>query len=295
MKRLLLLCVSICSVVPLNNSCLVQAREPFLRFVDDLCIFSGGDCDRDPYEERIETERHDFTQSTTTVGPGVLQVEGGYSYFYKEEHGEVENTHVFPEGLIRYGVSDDIEFRLRWNYAWRFSEEEEDREGGTDMLASCKLRTTEQERFIPESALEIRTLLPTGGSAWTLEKFEVGLDYIYGWHLGEYAELYGSTGYFPSGLGDPSLVPSVEIDEDFGFFSQSVALGLELTDKSVLYNEWFGLFLTGLEDREATVSFYNFGVDYYLSDNFVLDFRAGWGLTNESDDFFTGIGGGYRF
>ena len=37
------------------------------------------------------------------------------------------------------------------------------------------------------------------------------------------------------------------------------------------------------------------GVDYYVTDDFVLDVRVGKGLTNDSDDFFTGIGGGYRF
>ena len=31
--------------------------------------------------ERIETDRHDFTQSTTTAGRGVFQIESGYSFF----------------------------------------------------------------------------------------------------------------------------------------------------------------------------------------------------------------------
>jgi hypothetical protein len=32
-----------------------------------------------------------------------------------------------------------------------------------------------------------------------------------------------------------------------------------------------------------------------VTDDFVLDVRAGVGLSPDSDDFFTGIGGGYRF
>ena len=58
--------------------------EPRIKFLDDL--FSGlrDPTYRDPHEERIETERHDSTQSTKTVGRGVTQLEAGYNYFYKD-------------------------------------------------------------------------------------------------------------------------------------------------------------------------------------------------------------------
>ena len=46
------------------------AEEPFLRFLDDFHCSDCPNLERDPYEERIETERHDFTQSTITVGRG---------------------------------------------------------------------------------------------------------------------------------------------------------------------------------------------------------------------------------
>ena len=39
----------------------------------------------------------------------------------------------------------------------------------------------------------------------------------------------------------------------------------------------------------------NVGVDYYVTNNFVLDVRAGIGLSDDADDFFSGVGGGYRF
>jgi hypothetical protein len=37
------------------------------------------------------------------------------------------------------------------------------------------------------------------------------------------------------------------------------------------------------------------GIDYYVTSNFVLDVRAGVGLSDDADDFFSGVGGGYRF
>lgn len=93
--------------------------ETRLKFADDLlCGLRAARC-RDPYEERIETERHDFTQSTKTVGHGVVQLEAGYTYFYRDEREEIDNSHATPEMLIRIGLSDDIEFRLRWNF-WTY-------------------------------------------------------------------------------------------------------------------------------------------------------------------------------
>ena len=62
----------------------------------------------------------------------------------------------------------------------------------------------------------------------------------------------------------------------------------------VLLAEWFGIFSDGRAD-ELVISVYNLGVDHYVTDDFVIDFRAGVGLSDDSDDFFTGIGGGYRF
>ncbi|PAY15308.1 hypothetical protein CKO51_32500 [Rhodopirellula sp. SM50] len=45
------------------------------KFIDDLVRFSRPYPQRDPFEERIETERHDVTHSTKTVGHGVTQID----------------------------------------------------------------------------------------------------------------------------------------------------------------------------------------------------------------------------
>ena len=270
-----------------------RGAEPFLKFWDDLHIFSY-ESTRNPYRERIETERHDFTQSTDTVGQGVLQVESGYSYFYKDHEQEIENSHSTPETMLRLGLTDDIEFRVRFTYDWRFIDIAEDLSGSQDMIWSFKLRMTDQNGWIPESAMELRATAPTGGSDWSLGSVVGGFDYIYGWELYEGWELYGSTGCLVDGLGDLSLLPEDPTGDQFVVWTQSVALGIEISEYVTFYSEWFGLFSHALEDS-FIISIYNVGVDFYLTHNLVLDVRAGVGLTVDSDDFFTGIGGGYRF
>jgi hypothetical protein len=277
-----------------SGECVDPGWEPRLKFLDDLWSLGRIRSCRDPFEERIETDRHDFTQSTTTVGRGVTQVEAGYTYFYSDNQEEIEQAHTTPEMLVRLGLTDDIEFRVRWTYAWGFVDEGENVDSAEDLRWSFKLRATDQDGWLPESALELRFTAPTGGPAFSTTQVEFGLDYIYGWEIIDGWELYGSTGFATQALGDFGLVPEEPAGDRFILWTQSVALGAELTERTTMYSEFYGLFSHGLEDDYAEV-YFNIGLDYYLTDDLVLDLRVGAGLTPDSDDFFSGVGGGYRF
>jgi hypothetical protein len=250
---------------------------------------------RNPWNERIETERHDFTQSAVTVGLGVAQVEGGYSYFYKDTAEEIESAHTTPELMFRYGLSEDIEFRVNWNEAWVFIDEKPDRVGSEDLRYSLKLQMTREsgDSYVPTSALELRGTAPTGGNEFTTHTAQFSLDYIYQWQLTERSTIAGSTGFGTTGFADFALLPE-DSSQAFNVMSQSAVLGLELTEQNTMYVEWFTILSDGLDD-EFVVSVINAGVDHYLTDNLVVDIRFGKGLSEDSDDFFTGVGGGYRF
>ncbi len=69
------------------------------QFLDDLLLPGRHASHHNPYEKPIETDRHDFTQSARTVGRGVVQLESGYSYFYKDTDDEIEQAHTMPEML----------------------------------------------------------------------------------------------------------------------------------------------------------------------------------------------------
>lgn len=253
-------------------------------------------CQRDPWEERIETERHDFTQSAITVGRGVVQIESGYSFFYKDAHDEIEKSHTFPEMLLRVGLSEDIEFRVRWNYAWQFIDEHDDLAGAEDIRYSLKLQLSRESccHCRPTSALEIRGSAPTGGEAFSTDSVEFSFDYIYQWALMEGVTLAGSTGYATNGFGDFGFVPEEPALANFDVLTQSAVLGVELSESNTMYLEWFGVFSDGLDD-EFTISVANIGIDHYVTPNLVVDVRAGVGLSEDADDFFAGVGGGYRF
>jgi hypothetical protein len=282
--------ITLCLSAVATNS----PAQPF-EFCDD---FGKPWCaQRNPWEERIETERHDFTQSAVTVGRGVAQLESGYTYFYKDTGEEIESSHTFPEMMLRLGLSEDIEFRIRWNNAWQFVEEGPDQTGAEDLRYSLKFQMTRQRSCcssVPTSALELRGTAPTGSDDFSTGQTEFSLDYIYEWELGRGVTLAGSTGFGTNGFADFGFLPEEPTEDEFNVVSQSAVLGFELTESNTMYVEWFGVYSDGLED-EFTISVLNVGVDHYVTNNFVLDVRAGIGLSDDADDFFIGVGGGYRF
>jgi hypothetical protein len=268
--------------------------EPRIRFLDDLFRPCSHASHRDPYEEPIETDRHDFTQSARTVGRGVVQLEAGYSYFYKDTDHEIEHSHTMPEMLWRWGVSQDIEFRLRWNYVWLSTDEGHELDSAEDLRWGFKLQVTEHERLCPESALEIRNTAPTGGRAWTTDRVEFGLDYIYTWQLSEKWTLSGSTGLFTNGSGEFSVQPEPDETDNFMLWSQSIALGFPIGHRITGYAEYYGLF-THARSEELSQHYFDLGVDLLVTHNLVFDLRLAKGLSDDADDFFVGVGGGYRF
>jgi hypothetical protein len=154
--------------------------------------------------------------------------------------------------------------------------------------------TRQREGFIPTSALELRGSAPTGGDVFTTGRVEFSLDYIYEWELAKGVKLAGSTGFGTDGFSDFGLLPDEPAADRFNALSQSAVVSFELTESSTMYVEWYGIYSDGLAD-EFVVSVFNMGVDYYLSNNFVVDWRVGRGLSDDADDFFVGAGGGYRF
>ena len=217
--------------------------DKFFEFCDDFSKPSSAQ--RNPWNERIETERHDYTQSAITVGRGVAQVEGGYSYYYKDTAEEIESAHTLPELMLRYGLSEDIEFRVHWNEACVFIDEKPDRIGAEDLRYSIKLQITREQDDspLPTSALELRGTAPTGGEEFTTRTAQFSLDYIYQWQLTERSTIAGSTRSGTSGFADFALLPE-DPSQSFNVMSQSAVLGLELTEENTTYLEWFGSFPT---------------------------------------------------
>ncbi len=69
-------------------------------------------------DQPLASDRPDFTEASSTVGAGVVQVETGYTLVYDDARPRTLE-HSFPEALVRVGVWRDwLELRLGWNWGW---------------------------------------------------------------------------------------------------------------------------------------------------------------------------------
>jgi Putative MetA-pathway of phenol degradation len=241
-------------------------------------------------DEPLVTDRPDFTEASTTVGQGVVQLEMGYTFTRDSEDGVRTTNHSFPETLLRVGVlADWLEFRADWNY-----EIERTRTGGVadtesgadDLTLGFKIALTEQQCSWPETAVILQLSVPTGGDAFTADEVLPGINYLYSWELNEDWSLAGSTGF--TGAVDD------ETDDMYTQFSQSLSLGHKWSEKLNSYTEWYVLSPIGA-DTNRPENYLNGGFTYLFNNDVQWDIRAGVGLNEAADDFFAGTGLSLRY
>ncbi|MEX0717811.1 MAG: transporter [Planctomycetaceae bacterium] len=248
--------------------------------------FTGGP----PLDGPLETDRPDFTEATTTVGRGVLQIEAGYTYSYDADGGTSVRAQSFGEPLFRYGVfADWLEFRLAV-----FPVDERTvtaasrtRTAGTeDLYAGFKFALTPQEGVLPEMALIPQATLPTGSNAFTNDEMLPGVNWIYAWEINDCLSTAGSTQWNRAVDGGTSRT--------YSEFAQSWTVAYSLTERVGAYTEWYALIPSGA-DTERTQHYANGGFTFLLDDDLQFDVRAGKGLNSAADDWFAGAGVSIRF
>ena len=244
-----------------------------------------------PYDEPLVTDRPDFTESSSTVGCGVVQLEMGYTFTYNDDDvtGDKTRSHTTPEMLLRVGISDHVELRFVWTYEWDEIETAgvlTQPDGSNDLGLGAKIDLYEQCGWWPEQAIIIDGTVPTGADAFSTDDVQVGVNYLYSWELPCDWGLGGSTGFFTD--------TDTDAGDDFVVWFQSVALGIPINDCWGAYVEYFGLYeseRTGNVDQH----FLNAGFTYLVSNDVQLDILVGLGLNDDADDFFTGAGASFRF
>ncbi len=252
---------------------------------------------RGQYDEPLVTDRPDFTEASSTVGSGVVQLEMGYTFVNDavDSAGEKVRGHSVPETLFRIGIANPVELRIFWNYNWEevvAGASRDTFDGADDLGLGFKVDLFEGCACRPELAMLAEVSAPTGGSIFSNNKAEVLASFLYSWELPNEWSLAGSTGYSTgTDIGDAAILLA---DDRFNTYFQSVALGIPFTETVGMYVESFGLFSSGREDETREV-FLNGGITYLVNNNVQLDIRFGVGLNDDSADFFSGAGGSFRF
>jgi hypothetical protein len=242
--------------------------------------------------DEIETDRDSFTPATTTAGRCRLIVESAYSFL---DNRDVKETHSFPELVLRYGLTERIEMRLGWNYevggvgnditgidvGESDLPPEKKLERDSNISYGVKLKVTDNEDWVPGSALILQGFTPTSGKA--TDTLFVGT-YVFGWELPHRMKLDAALRY---GTGS-------EAEDRFSEWAPSAVLKLPLGEKWSVHAEYFGLFSTDKE-KEFTRHFFSPGAHYLVTENLEVGVRVGWGLNDQSARFFSNVGFGWRF
>ncbi len=247
----------------------------------------GDDKKDEPEEdERLKSDRPDFTEASSTIGRGRIQLEGGYTYTGDRSGGVRTVRHSYPEVLLRIGMfADWFELRLGQNV---FSESvttngvRRRTTGASDLYLGAKFALTKQKGILPETALVIQGTVPSGANAFSANTGTYGFNYLFSWDLNDTFSLAGSF------QGNRAVD---DTGRDYFLFAQSLSIGYKLAKNLTGYTEWFALYPTFANDTGGGAQHYlDGGLQYFLTKNFAVDVRAGVGLSRSADDFFAGAG-----
>lgn len=252
----------------------------------DGAVIGEGYIDGNPDDDVIVTDRPDFTEASSVVGYGVLQIESGYRYTYDNNGTNQVIGHTYPDTVIRLGVLRDwIELRVGWSYSNERTNGV-DNSGSEDLVAGFKFGLTEQQGFLPEMAAISQVRIPTGGRGFSSDEVLPGGALLYSWELNDRFSLGANTG-FNQAIDQGS---TNKYDEWF----QSFSLGMAITDRLGTYGEWFTLQPSGA-DTVLPEHYVDGGFTYLITNDMQFDVYGGYGLNDVADDYFIGSGLSVRF
>jgi len=218
-------------------------------------------------QDKIITDRPDFTESGISVPKGSVQLEGGFLWV---DHGSLQ-TFSIPDALVRVGIRDGLEVRIG-------IPDYEDREfvrGIGDISVGAKL---EFDDLLQDwQVAGIATLeLPTGAD--DISGDGVGLEVILagGTELNEDWTFGAQTSVgFASDNGDTNF----EI-------GGTVVAGTSVTDELAAFFE----LAMSIPEHGGLGLILHSGLTYLLGDNLQLDLHVGLGLTDSAPDALFGTG-----
>jgi hypothetical protein len=240
----------------------------------------------------IETDRDSFTPATSTAGRGRLIIESAYSFL---EHSGNQETHSFPELLLRYGVTERVELRLGWNYeiGKAGNDVSGSDAGGEDVFGGARLerlsrfsygvkvQVTEQDRYLPRSVVIVQAATPTTGVETATQ---LAVTYAAGWEFANSWRLDTSMRW----------IGASDAGDRFNEWAPSAVLRVPLGERWAAHAEYFGIVTSGKE-RNTTRHYVSPGLHCLLTPDLEVGVRLGWGLNDQSDRFFVNAGFGWQY
>ncbi len=228
----------------------------------------------------IGTDRPTDAASPLLVHPGAFQLESGYKVTELDAPGGTEYSHLAPDLLMRYGVSERVEVRA---YVPGWVEETGGGASGfSDVSVGAKIHLADEEGLRPQSALIIEASVPWGSDDVTADETIPKVLFLGSHTLNDVWSVTYNVG--------PSFVTS-RINgqrEEYVDWNYAVGAAASVGNGLALFAEVFGAAVddNGGEDRQNL----QVGATWLLTDQLQVDARVGRGLVSNEPDWFAGFG-----
>jgi hypothetical protein len=232
----------------------------------------------------ITTDRPDFTESSTLVPKGRLQLEGGATFTGISRDDGSGSTRSWPELLLRYGLTSRVELRVAQSLATvipahtavaDFTEAE-------DLYLGVKVGLGAQQGVRPELAMMVQATIPTGGSRLTAVDVLPGAALLAGWELSPRYSLAAG-------------VQANRMPGDLSGLAPSITVGRSFSPRVKGYAEFYSLIPVASDGEAESSHYFNGGVGVLLSPELQLDARIGTGVNAAADRYFVGFGFAIRW
>jgi hypothetical protein len=249
----------------------------------------------------INTDRSDFTDTPFTVGEGVSVLESGIINTRVHSPDAHSTVRSVPDLLLRTGITNEFELRFKWLGYQMLNQENphtgvgDTAFGGGDFDLACKWNMFPQKNWFPMSTVVAGALLPMGTSGFSGNAVQPHFNFVQGWQLRRYLYLKHQFGY------DYLTQPTFEITGPSQFSGQllsanrsslksyhsSVSCLYQATKHIGGFVEWFVLY----GPNQQTTNFCDSGIFFYLTPNIQLDATVGSSIAAaETNTLFTKFG-----
>ena len=231
----------------------------------------------------LVTDRPDATEAALTVPLGTIQIETGAFYTTFEDEGIKHEVVGYNTTLLRYGLLDNLELRLGWNFeegrtSINGTKLMDIRSGLSPLLAGMKVNITKEKGALPEIGLIGHVFLPfSAGDDYKPETTGVDFRFSLAHSLSENSSIGANIG---AQWGD---------DSPEAAYIYTLVYGRSITDALGFYAEVYGDF----PENSMANHYWDAGITYLLMNNLQLDATVGTSIT-EGQDLLLSAGVSYR-
>jgi outer membrane putative beta-barrel porin/alpha-amylase len=246
----------------------------------------------------INSDRPDFTDVLPSVPKNYWQTESGYSFKHRRSSDGSYDRHQVPETLLRLGITDRLELRLRWDsyfYARRHGEGADPTgvQVGSDFLVGFKWQAVKQKQWRPAHTLMGTFVYRVGNGGLATPAVQPGINWVYGWQVTKWLVLRGSTGFetvvrVRQEDGDGNVLPAADQPRTTLDLHQSVVAYWQVSKRLGAYTEWFSFYDFGAERQYQENG--GVGLYIYITPNVQFDVRGGGSFAGSPKEVFTGAG-----